>query len=95
MQMKNPAHPGRIIKDGCLDALGLSVSDAAEHLGVRRTTLSRLINGRSGVSADMAIRLEKAGWSNADQWMRLQAAYELAQARRHQDDIQVERYKPA
>lgn len=95
MQMKNPAHPGRIIKDGCLDALGLSVSGAAEHLGVRRTTLSRLINGRSGVSADMAIRLEKAGWSNADKWMRLQAAYELAQARKHQEKIRVERYEPA
>ena len=95
MKMKNPVHPGRIIKDGCLDALGLSVSDAAEHLGVRRTTLSRLINGRAGVSADMAIRLEKAGWSNADQWMRLQAAYELAQARQHEDTIHVKRYKSA
>lgn len=95
MKMKNPAHPGRIVKDGCLDALGLSVSDAAEHLGVRRTTLSRLINGHSGISADMAIRLEKAGWSNADQWMRLQAAYELAQARQHEDKIKVKRYEPA
>lgn len=71
------------------------MSDAAEHLGVRRTTLSRVINGRSGISAEMAVRLEKAGWSNADQWMRLQAAYELAQARKHQDEIQVERYKTA
>lgn len=95
MKMKNPAHPGDILKDGCLDALGLSVTDAAEHLGVQRPTLSRLVNGRSGISADMAIRLEKAGWSNADHWMRLQAAYELAQARKHEDEIDVEKYEPA
>jgi antitoxin HigA-1 len=92
MKMKNPSHPGRIIKDGCLDPLGLTVTDAAQHLGVHRPTLSRVINGRSGISADMAIRLEKAGWSNADQWMRIQAAYELAQARKHEDEIDVERY---
>jgi addiction module HigA family antidote len=95
MKMKNPAHPGRIIKDGCLDALGLSVTAAAQHLGVERPTLSRLINGRSGISPDMAIRLEKAGWSNADMWLRLQAAYDLAQARLHEDEIDVERYEPA
>lgn len=89
MQMKNPAHPGSLIKYECLDALGLSVTDAAEHLGVQRSTLSRLINGHSGVSADMAIRLEKAGWSNAAMWLRLQASYDLAQARLHEDEIDV------
>lgn len=95
MAMFNPPHPGRSIKDGCLDALGLSVTDAAEHLGVARHTLSRVLNGRSGISPDMAIRLEKAGWSNADHWLRLQAAYELAQARKHEDKIDVERYQQA
>lgn len=95
MTMLNPPHPGRTIKDGCLDALGLSVTEAAEVLGVARHTLSRIINGHAGISAEMAIRLEKAGWSNADLWMRLQAAYELAQARRHADEIDVERYEPA
>lgn len=95
MQMLNPSHPGRIIKDGCLDALGLNVTEGAKVLGINRTTLSRVINGRSGISADMAIRLEKAGWSSADHWLRLQGAYDLAQARKHEDDIHVERYEVA
>jgi len=95
MPMKNPPHPGFAIKDGCLDAVGLNVTDAAKHLGVARHTLSRVINGRSGISPDMAIRLEKAGWSNAGFWLRLQASYDLAQARKHEDDIHVERIEVA
>ena len=94
MPMKNPPHPGRSIKDACLEPLELSVTEGAKVLGVTRHTLSRVINGQSGISPDMAIRLEKAGWSNADHWLRLQTAYELAQARKHQDQIQVERYEP-
>ena len=62
--------------------------------GVTRNTLSRVINGQNGISPDMAIRLEKAGWSNADHWLRLQTAYDLAQARKDQDRIKVERYEP-
>jgi len=95
MPMKNPPHPGLAIKDACLDELGLSVTEAANHLGVARHTLSRVINGRSGISPDMAIRLEKAGWSNAALWIRLQASYDLAQARMHEDEIHVERYTAA
>ncbi len=94
MPMKNPPHPGRSIKDACLEPLRLSVTEGAKVLGVTRHTLSRVINGQSGISPDMAIRLEKAGWSDADHWLRLQTAYELAQARKHQDQIQVERYEP-
>ena len=94
MPMKNQPHPGRSIKDACLEPLQLSVTEGAKVLGVTRHTLSRVINGQSGISPDMAIRLEKAGWSNADHWLRLQTAYELAQARKHQDQIQVERYEP-
>ncbi len=94
MPMKNPPHPGRSIKDACLEPLELSVTEGAKVLGVTRHTLSRVINGQSGISPDMAIRLEKAGWSNADHWLRLQTAYELAQARKHQDQIHVERYEP-
>ena len=94
MPMKNPPHPGRSIKDACLEPLQLSVTEGAKVLGVTRHTLSRVINGQSGISPDMAIRLEKAGWSNADHWLRLQTAYELAQARKHQDQIKVERYQP-
>ena len=94
MAMKNPPHPGRSIKDGCLEPLKLSVTEGAKILDVTRHTLSRVINGQSGISPDMAIRLEKAGWSNADHWMRLQMGYELAQARERQDQIRVQRYEP-
>ena len=94
MPMKNPPHPGHSIKDACLEPLGLSVTDGAKVLGVARHTLSRVINGQSGISPEMAIRLEKAGWSNAQHWMRRQASYELAQARKGEDRIKVERYEP-
>ena len=94
MPMKNPPHPGHSIRDACLDSLGLSVSEAAKVLGIARHTLSRVLNGHAGISPEMAIRLEKAGWSNADHWLRLQTAYDLAQARRRECDIQVERYRP-
>ena len=91
MPMKNPPHPGHSIKDACLDPLGLSVTAGAKVLGVARHTLSRVLNGQAGLSAEMAIRLEKVGWSNADHWTRLQAAYDLAQARQQRDQIKVER----
>lgn len=94
MAMKAPPHPGRSIKDACLDPLGLSVTAGAKVLGVTRNQLSRVINAQSGISPDMAIRLEKAGWSNADHWLRLQVAYELAQARKREGRIKVERYEP-
>ena len=91
MPMKNPPHPGHSIKDACLAPLGLSVTEGAKVLGVARHTLSRVINGQAGISPEMAIRLEKAGWSNADHWLRLQTAYDLAQARQHAKRIQVKR----
>jgi antitoxin HigA-1 len=94
MPMKNPPHPGHSIKDACLDPLGLSVTEGAKVLGVARHTLSRVINGQAGISPEMAIRLEKARWSNADHWLQVQAAYDLAQARRHEDVIKVRRYEP-
>lgn len=80
MRVKNPPHPGHSIKDACLDSLGLSVTEAAKVLGIARHTLSRVLNGHAGVSAEMAIRLEKAGWSNTDHWLHLQTAHDLAQA---------------
>lgn len=94
MPMKNPPHPGHSIKDACLAPLGLSVTDAAQVLDIARHTLSRVLNGHAGISPEMAIRLEKAGWSNADHWLRLQAAYDLAQARQNEHDIKVRRYVP-
>lgn len=92
MAMKNPPHPGRSLKTACLDPLNLTVTEAARALGVARHTLSRVLNGHAGISAEMAIRLEKAGWSNADHWMRLQTAYDLAQARLQEGEIHVERF---
>ena len=94
MAMKNPPHPGRGIRENCLDPLGLSVTEAAEVLGVARHTLSRVLNGHAAISPDMAIRLEKAGWSSADFWLRRQTSYDLAQARKSEDRIRVERYQP-
>ncbi|MGA7238584.1 MAG: HigA family addiction module antitoxin [Bryobacteraceae bacterium] len=94
MPMKRPPHPGHSIKDACLEPLGLGVTQAANVLGVARHTLSRVLNGQAGISPEMAIRLEKAGWSNADHWLRLQTAYDLAQARQHEREIKVCRYQP-
>ena len=94
MAMKNPPHPGRSIRENCFEPLGLSVTEAAEVLGVARHTLSRVLNGHAAISPDMAIRLEKAGWSNADFWLRRQASYDLAQARKTESRIRVERYQP-
>jgi len=94
MAMKYPPHPGRSIKQNCLEPLDLSVTEAAKVLGVARHTLSRVLNGHAAISPEMAIRLEKAGWSNAEFWLRLQAAYDLAQARKEDDRIKVERYEP-
>ncbi len=93
MVMKNPPHPGRSIKDACLDPLGLTVTEGARVLDVARHTLSRLINAQAGISPDMAIRLEKAFGSSADVWLRMQAAYDLAQARTHENRIDVKRYE--
>ena len=94
MAMKNPPHPGRSIRENCLEPLGLSVTQAAEVLGVARHTLSRVLNGHAAISPDMAIRLEKAGWSNADFWLRRQTSYDLAQARKDEDRIHVQPYQP-
>lgn len=94
MAMKNPPHPGRSIRENCLEPFGLNITEAAEVLGVARHTLSRVLNGHAGISPEMAIRLEKAGWSNADFWLRRQTSYDLAQARRTENRIQVERYQP-
>ena len=94
MAMKNPSHPGLSIRENCLRPLGLNVSQAARILGVARHTLSRVLHGHAAVSPEMALRLEKAGWSNAEFWLRRQTSYDLAQARRTEDQLKVERYRP-
>ncbi len=78
--MLNPPHMGELIRES-MDALGWNVSKTAKHLGCDRGTLSRVLNGRTGVSAKMALALERIGWGTADHWMLMQARYELAQAR--------------
>ena len=93
MAMKNPPHPGRSIRENCLEPLGLNVTEAAELLGVARHTLSRVLNGHAGISPDMAIRLEKAGWSSADFWLSRQTAYDLARVRKREDSIQIKGYQ--
>ena len=94
MARGNAPHPGCSIKENCLDPLGLNVTEAAKVLGVARHTLSRVLNGHAAISPGMAIRLEKAGWSSAEFWLRRQTAYDLAQARSNQGRIKVERYRP-
>ncbi|MXX37085.1 MAG: HigA family addiction module antidote protein [Gemmatimonadetes bacterium] len=89
--MKNPPHPGLSIRRDCLEPLGLSVTEAAKKLGVSRKQLSNVVNGHSGISPQMAIRLDKAFGGGANTWYRLQAAYDLAQAMEQADQIKVER----
>ncbi len=95
MPMKNPPHPGRLVRSACLEAVGLTVTEGAKVLGVSRPTLSSLINARAGISPEMAIRLEKAFGGTAGAWLRMQAAFDLAQARQRETEIEVERYVPA
>ena len=94
MSLEYPTHPGVSIREGCLEGR-LTVTEAARMLGVARHTLSRVVNGQAGISPEMAIRLEKVGWSNAEFWMRRQAAYDLAQARQHADQITVGVLEPS
>ena len=88
---KNPAHPGRIVRSACLEPLGLSVTEGAKILGVSRQTLTKIVNGKSGISAEMAIRLARAFGSTAEMWIRMQASYDLAQARKDESKINVQR----
>ncbi len=95
MPMKNPPHPGRIVRQECLDPLGLSVTDGAKALGVSRNALSELVNERRGISPEMAIRLAKAFGSSAEIWAGLQLDYDMAQAMKHADRIKVRRVPQA
>ena len=89
MPMKNPPHPGAHVRHDCLEPLELTVTDGAKALGVTRQALNNLVNGKSCISPEMAIRLEKMGWGTADGWMRLQMNYDLSQARKNADNISV------
>ncbi|MCY3656797.1 MAG: HigA family addiction module antitoxin [Chloroflexi bacterium] len=95
MPMQNPPHPGEIVRAECLDPLGLTVTRAAEGLGVTRQALSDLVNGHAGISVEMAIRLSKAFGSSPETWLGMQMAYDLWQARGRADSLAVERFAPA
>lgn len=95
MPMKLPPHPGLSVRHDCLEPLGLSVTEAAKQLGVSRKQVSDIVNGRSGISPEMAIRLDKAFGGGAETWYRLQAAYDLAQAMKRADKIKVKRIPQA
>jgi addiction module HigA family antidote len=93
MPMKNPPHPGRIVREDCLQPLGLSVTAGAKVLGVSRQALNNLVNERAGISPEMAIRLAKAFGSTAQTWLRMQSNFDLAKALRSQGKIRVRRYQ--
>jgi addiction module HigA family antidote len=93
MPMKNPPHPGRLVRDN-IEELGLSVAEAAKGLGVTRQQLYRIINGECAVTPEMAIRLEKAIGSTAGAWLRMQMNFDLAQIRLRASSIKVKRLEP-
>jgi addiction module HigA family antidote len=93
--MKNPCHPGRIIREAITEGLGLTVTAAAKGLGVSRKTLSAIVNERAGITPEMAFRLEKGIGSTAEAWLRMQVAYDLAQARNTASKIKVRKLEPA
>lgn len=91
MAMKNPVHPGVIVREDCMKPLGLSVTECAKALGVARQTLSSLVNGKASVSIEMAYRLSKAFGSTPRTWLGMQLAFDLAQSRELEQKIQVKR----
>jgi antitoxin HigA-1 len=91
MLMHNPPHPGEIIRELCLEPLGVSVTEAAEALGVSRKTLSAILNGRAGVSPEMAVRLSIAFNTSAESWMNQQAQFDLWNAEQHRGELSVRR----
>lgn len=90
MLMHNPPHPGVILKELCLEPLGLSVTDAAKALGISRKTLSAIINGKAGISPEMAVRLSIAFKTSSESWLNQQSQYDLWQAEQKRNDLEVE-----
>jgi addiction module HigA family antidote len=89
--MKEPPHPGLSVRHDCLEPFGLSVTAAAKALGVTRQALNNIVNGKAGISPEMAIRLDKAFGGTAEGWLALQTAYDLAQAMKKASSIAVKR----
>jgi antitoxin HigA-1 len=95
MSMRNPPHPGGVVRRQCLEPMGLSVTEAADGLGITRQALSDLVNEKAGISVDMAIRLSKAFGSSPETWLGMQMAYDLWQARGRMRTIRVRQFKAA
>jgi antitoxin HigA-1 len=95
MKMHNPPHPGEVLRELCLDPLGLSVTSAARALGVSRKTLSSILNRRAGISAEMAIRLSIAFNTTAESWLRQQLQFDLAQAETKRRKLKVKKLATA
>ena len=91
MQMHNPPHPGEIIRELCIEPLGLSVTEAAEALGVSRKTLSNILNGRAGISPEMAVRLSIAFDTTAESWLNQQTQYDLWFAEKERKNLNVKK----
>lgn len=91
MLMHDPPHPGEVLKELCLEPLGLTLTDAARALGVSRKTLSMVVNGRAGISPEMAIRLSIAFDTSAESWLNQQIQFDLWQAEQHRSELKVER----
>jgi addiction module HigA family antidote len=91
MKMKNPPHPGRIVRQECIEPLGLTVTEAARALGVTRQALNNVVNLKAGISPEMAIRLSKAFGSSPEVWLGMQTAYDLAQLEKQAGKIKVRR----
>ena len=87
MAMRDPPHPGRVVRQECLEPLGLSVTAGAKALGVTRQTLNNLVNGKAGISAEMAVRLAAVFGGGAEAWLRMQSNHDLAQVRRREAEI--------
>ena len=91
MKMHNPPHPGEVLRELCLEPLGITVTDAAKALGVARKTLSSILNGRSGISPEMAIRLGKAFDTSPESWLNQQVQYDLWVAEQHAKNLKVKK----
>ena len=95
MLMHNPPHPGEILRELCLEPLGISVTAAARGLGVSRKTLSSILNGRAGISPEMAVRLSIAFETSSESWLNQQSQYDLWKAEQHRDSLHVSRLSAA
>lgn len=89
MQMHNPPHPGEVLKELCIEPLGLTITDTAKALDISRKTLSSILNGKSGISPEMAVRLSIAFNTSSESWLNQQLQYDLWKAEQHRKELEV------